>query len=83
MTGIRYGRNLSIKKKQPQPEREVAMNFSDDHITHSADLLRFARTTIGECLRLLDKRATTPEANRELAHIKLSALMVELQKNAS
>lgn len=57
------------------------MNCSDDHTTQSADLLRFARTTIGECLRLLDKRATTPEANRELAHIKLSVLMDELKKD--
>lgn len=47
----------------------------------AADSMRYANSVVADCLDLLDRRATTPEANRELALNKLLALAKVLKNS--
>ena len=46
----------------------------------AADAMRYANSVVADCLDLLDKRATTPEANREAALNKLLSLAKEIKR---
>jgi hypothetical protein len=54
-------------------EHEVALQ-------NATDVMRYANSVVADCLDLLDRRATTPEANRELALSKLLALAKEIKR---
>lgn len=55
-------------------ESEVALQ-------NATDVMRYANSVVADCLDLLDKRATTPHENREVALSKLLALAKVLKKS--
>ena len=72
------GALLESDRRARQAEQELAEKHAQ--LVRAVDVLRFAQTTVADCVDLLDRRASTPEYNRELAHTALLALAKELAR---
>ena len=69
---------LESDRRARQAERDLAEKHAQ--LVRAVAVLRFAQTTVADCVDLLDRRASTPEYNRELAHTALLALAKELAR---
>jgi len=69
---------LESDRRARQAEHELVEK--NEQLMRAVDVLRFAQTTVADCVDLLDRRASTPEYNRELAHTALLALAKELAR---
>ena len=72
------GALLESDRRARQAEQELAEKHAQ--LVRAVAVLRFAQTTVADCVDLLDRRASTPEANRELALSKLLALAKEIKR---
>jgi len=72
------GAILESDRRARQAEQELAEKHAQ--LVRAVDVLRFAQTTVADCVDLLDRRASTPEYNREMAHTMLLILAKEFVK---
>ena len=69
---------LESDRRARQAEHDLAEKHAQ--LVRAVAVLRFAQTTVADCVDLLDRRASTPEYNRELAHTMLLILAKEFVK---
>ena len=72
------GAILESDRRARQAEQELAEKHAQ--LVRAVAVLRFAQTTVADCVDLLDRRANTPEYNRERSRTKLLILAKELAK---
>ena len=72
------GAILESDRRARQAEQELAEKHAQ--LVRAVDVLRFAQTTVANCVDLLDRCASTPEYNREMAHTMLLILAKEFVK---
>ena len=72
------GAMVDAERRARQAEQELAEKHAQ--LVRAVAVLRFAQTTVADCVDLLDRRASTPEYNREMAHTMLLILAKEFVK---
>jgi hypothetical protein len=69
-------RAQKAEQRAHQAENDLAEKHAQ--LMRVVDVLRYAQTTVTNCIDLLDRRASTPEYNRERSHTMLLLLSREI-----